>query len=129
MSQSELSFEQRVRKLTRKHRKMADGVVHRVGDDGLITAYPRRRAPRFPLRGIMILVATAFVLKAFLFTVLGASTYETRVEVLEGGNAFEQAGAWIMQVDPATVWLSDVMDDILPREIIPADVLAVDTLQ
>jgi hypothetical protein len=31
--------------------------------------------------------------------------------------------------DPATVWLSDVMADVLPREIISEEVLAVDLLQ
>lgn len=129
MSQSKLSFEERVRRLSRKHRRMADGVVHRVGSDGLITAYPRRRTPRFPLRGILILVAAAFLFKGFLFYALESATYNERVDLLESGNVFEQAGAWVMQPDPATNWLSDVMADVLPREIISEEVLAVDLLQ
>jgi hypothetical protein len=129
MSQSELSFEQRVRKLSRKHQRMSDGVVHRVGSDGLITAYPRRRTPRFPLRGLLILVAVAFLFKAFLLNALGAATYNDRLSELETGTVFEQAGAWVMQADPATIWLADVMADVLPRELIPERVLATDIFQ
>ncbi len=114
MSQSELSFDQRVRRLSRKHRLMADGVVHRIGDDGLISAYPRRRAPRFPLRGVMILIAAAFLFKAFLLLSLGPITYGNRVALLQDGTLPEQAGAWVMQADPATVWLADTMEQILP---------------
>ena len=114
MSQSELSFEQRVRRLSRKHRLMADGVVHRVGDDGLISAYPRRRAPSFPLRGVVILIAVAFLFKAFLLFSLGEITYGQRVALLENGSVFEQAGAWVMQADPATVWLADTMTQVIP---------------
>ena len=114
MSQSELSFEQRVRRLSRKHRLLADGVVHRIGDDGLISAYPRRHMPRFPMRGVMILIAVAFLFKAFLLFSLGATTYGQRVALLENGSVFEQAGAWVMQADPATVWLADTLTQVIP---------------
>ena len=104
MASADLSFEQRVRHLASKHRRMAQGIAHRMGRDGLIIAYPRRRIPSFPLRGLMILLAAAFLFKAFLYASLGASVYEQRVGLLAGGSIVEQGGAWVMQADPATIW-------------------------
>jgi hypothetical protein len=114
MSQSELSFDQRVRKLMRKHRLMSEGVVHRIGSDGLITAYPRRRRPSFPLRAVVVLVIAAFMFKAFLYHHLGDETYNARVGLLEAGTPFEQVGAWIMQADPTTIWLAQTLGPYLP---------------
>jgi hypothetical protein len=106
MASADLSFEQRVRHLATKHRRMAQGIAHRMGRDGLITAHPRRRMPSFPLRGLMILLAAAFLFKAFLYASLGASVYEQRVGLLAGGSIVEQGGAWVMQADPATIWVA-----------------------
>ena len=113
MSQSVMTFDERLRRLTRKHRKMANGVVHRVGSDGLIRSYPRRRAPRFPLQGLAILIGAAFLFKAFLYATLGAAVYNDRVNLLWGGSIVEQGGAWVMQADPATVWLGDVIYSVI----------------
>ena len=106
MAYANLSFEQRVRLLARKHRRMAQGIAHRMGRDGLITAHPRRRMPSFPLRGLMILIGAAFLFKAFLYANLGATVYTDRVELLQAGSIVEQGGAWVMQADPATVWMA-----------------------
>ncbi len=103
----DIEFDQRLRRLTRKHRRMADaGIVHRMGPDGLVLPYPRRRMPAFPLRGVAILLAAAFLFKAFLFASLGPITYEERVARLQAGSVVEQGGAWVMQADPATVWIA-----------------------
>jgi hypothetical protein len=114
MSQSELSFDERVRRLMRKHDLMQKGVVHRMGNDGLITAYPRRRRPSLPLRAVLILVISAFLFKALVYHHLGNETYNARVDLLEQGTAFEKVGGWIMQSDPATIWLSETLGPYLP---------------
>jgi hypothetical protein len=113
VSQSEMTFDERLRRLSRKHRKLANGVVHRVGSDGLIRAYPRRRAPRFPLQGIVILVGAAFLFKSFLYASLGAVVYNERVDLLWQGSIVEKGGAWVMQADPATVWLGARIYDVI----------------
>jgi hypothetical protein len=110
MSQTqEQEFERRLRRLIRKHDRLAAGVVHRVGPDGLITAHPRRRWPVPPLRAIVMIVAVGFLFKAYLLFALGSATYDERLATLEAGNAFEKAGAAVMQPDPATVWIADQM--------------------
>ncbi len=113
MASADNSFEQRVRHLASKHRRMASGIAHRMGRDGLITAHPRRRMPSFPLRGLMILLAAAFVFKAFLYASLGASVYEQRVGLLAAGSVVEQGGAWVMQADPATIWVAQQIGGFL----------------
>lgn len=115
MSQvQEQEFDRRIRRLLRKHDRLAQGVVHRVGPDGLITAHPRRRMPLPPLRAIVMILAAAFVFKAYLLYALGAATYDERLAVLETGNLFEQAGAVVMTPDPATEWMAAQMTRILP---------------
>lgn len=107
MSSIDASFDQRLRRLMRKHRRMSGGVVHRIGKDGLITAYPRRRVAAFPLRAVVLLIGAVFLFKAFLLINLGPATYAERVALLQSGSLFEQAGAWLMQADPATVAIAD----------------------
>ena len=113
MASAEITFEQRVRHLAGKHRRMAHGIAHRMGRDGLITAHPRRRRPSFPLRGLMILLAAAFLFKAFLYASLGASVYIERVALLSAGSIVEQGGAWVMQADPATVWVAEQLNALM----------------
>ena len=114
MSQvQEQEFERRLRRLIRKHDRLAAGVVHRVGPDGLITAHPRRRWPMPPLRAIVMIVAMGFVFKAYLLFALGSATYDERLATLASGNLFEKAGAAVMQPDPVTVWIADQMALIL----------------
>ena len=86
MSQS-LSFEARMRRLGKVHSRMyANGIVRKMGKDGLISAYPRRRMPRFPLKGFLILIAAAFLFKATLFAWLGEPVYQERVDTLAAGS-------------------------------------------
>ena len=113
MASADLSFEQRVRHLASKHRRMAHGIAHRMGRDGLITAHPRRRMPSFPLRGLMVLMGAAFLFKAFLYSSLGASVYTERVALLSAGSIVEQGGAWIMQADPGTIWVAAQINRLL----------------
>ena len=105
------TFDQRLVRLARKHRRMAMGIIYRMRPDGLIVAHPRRgAAPRFPWRALLTMAALAFAFKAFLLASLGEETYALRLAILEGGNPAEQAAAWLMQPDRATAGLAVVMD-------------------
>lgn len=110
---TQATFDRRLGALAKKHRRMAEGVTYRLGRDGLITAQPRRRLPRFPLRSLLLLLAAAFAFKAFLLASLGADTYLSRLDRLADGNLAEQAGAWAMAPDPVTVALADGFRAIL----------------
>ena len=103
MSSAHLPFDKRLGRMDRKRRKMArNGVVHSINHDGLIVARARRRAPRFPLKGLFLVFMAVMFFKAFLLASLGERVYDQRVTLLAEGSHIEQAGAWVMQADPLT---------------------------
>ncbi|PVA05816.1 hypothetical protein [Thalassorhabdomicrobium marinisediminis] len=98
------SFNKRLVRVVRTHERMRrNGVVHRVGRDGLIRSRPRLIRPRFPVKGAMIVVGLLLAFKALLFAELGAEAYGDRVAGLREGMLLERAGAVVMQEDPVTV--------------------------
>lgn len=106
----------RLDRVVRKHQRMkSNGVVHRVGRDGLIRSRPRLIRPRFPLKGAMIILALLIAFKAVLFAQLGASNYGLRVEQLKSGNIVEQIGAVVMQEDRVSVTLASYIQRYVLR--------------
>jgi len=98
------SLDKRLNKVVRNRERMRrNGVVHRVGKDGLIRSRPRLVRPLFPLKGALLLVVMFLAFKALLFAQLGAGNYAQKVEELRSGSAIEQAGAVLMQEEPVTV--------------------------
>lgn len=111
MSSTEATFDERLRRPMRKHRRMSEnGVVRRMGPDGLVSVYPRRRMPRFPLRAVVLLVIVAFAFKAAMMQVMGPGVYDARVAALAEGAPSERAAAWVMQADPVTLAISRTLD-------------------
>ena len=113
--QPNVPFDKRLKQITRRHEKMANGVVRSVNPDGLIVARPRAYRPRFPLKGLIVVLAIGFLFKGFLFAYLGETAYAERVAMLQSGTAMEKAGAWVMQADPATLAVASVMQTVLPE--------------
>lgn len=109
---AQIAFEKRLRRIVRNHQRLGNGVVHRVNENNLIVAQPRIYNPKFPLRGLLLLVATAFLFKGYIFASLGETAYGERVAALSNGTLIEQAGAWIMQADGATLAVAQVMQSI-----------------
>ena len=99
-------FTDRLKKVNRKHARMAHGYDSKVGRDGLIVFRPKRRRRGMPIRGLMLAGAAFLGFKALLIVQLGASTYDARVQVLQGGTTVEQIGAFVMQADPVSTALS-----------------------
>ncbi len=101
-------FDLRLRRIDHHQRRQADqGVVHRVTRDGLIVTVQRRRHRTLPLQGLIVLATTMIGFKAFLLTALGSGVYLERLAPLQAGSWIERAGAWVMQVDPATARLAE----------------------
>lgn len=106
------SFDKRLRKIVRRHDRMRNGVIHSVNHDGLIIARPRRRRPRFPVRGLALMLAAVFVFKGFLYANLGPATYQDRVNLLQSGTIVEQGGAYIMTMDVISLQLAEWFDKL-----------------
>ena len=101
-------FDKRLKNIMRNH-EVANkrGVVRVVTEDGLMIAKPRAMRPQFPLRSLLVLIVVGFTFKGLVFAALGAEAYGEKLAALQTGSAIEQAGAWIMQPDPATLLLAD----------------------
>jgi hypothetical protein len=115
MDRSQLQFESRLRHIARRNSRMSRGVVYRVGSDGLIMRSPRGlvHTPSFPLKGLLLVLAAGLLLKAGLYQQLGPATYQDRLDALNQGNWAEQAGAWVMQPEPASLWAAAQLDNLL----------------
>lgn len=100
MVQNHADFESRLRRLTRKHRAMANGYSMQVRPDGLIVSKPRRVRRGISARSVLIFLAVFMLFKGYLIAFHGVPGYEDRVERLRAGSLPEQAGAFVMQVDP-----------------------------
>lgn len=76
-------------------------------------SYYTKRARKRSLWGPVIIAAVAFlVLKAIMVQQMGAFDYEARIESLRTGSTIEQVGAFVLQADPATLWLSEQINNL-----------------
>ena len=107
--QANVPFDKRVKRINRRHEKMANGVVRKINSDGLIVARPRAFRARFPLRTLIVVLAFGFLFKGFVLAYLGDAAYQERVTALQSGSVVEQAGAWLMQPDPATRFVATTL--------------------
>lgn len=113
MVQQQIQFDERLRLLARKHSAMSRGYVTRMQPDGLIVAKPRRRSRRVSGRAVFLFLAAFVGFKAFLVANLGPQTYDDRLARLEAGTMVEQAGAFVMQADPLTMYFAQMIGPIL----------------
>jgi len=102
-------FDKRLSKIVRNHQRMSHGIAHVMNKDGLMVARPRTYNPKFPARGLLMLIGAVLLFKAYIHAHLGAADFDGRVAALSNGTLVEQAGAWLMQADPVTVALSTMM--------------------
>ncbi|MEX0285025.1 MAG: hypothetical protein AB3N23_10475 [Paracoccaceae bacterium] len=109
MSDHNVDFDRRVRKLNRKHDAIARGYTTKIRKDGLIVVKPQRARIKLPMNLILGLVAGLVLFKAVLMGSMGAASYDARVAKLSGGTPVEQAGAFVMQADPLSGALANWM--------------------
>ena len=106
--QSAKQFDRRLGKISKAHDRAQNGIAYRVSRSGLIEARPRRFRPKFPLKGIVVLSVTLLSFKGFLLAYLGPGIYQSRLDLLANGALVEKAGAWVLQVEPATRAFADM---------------------
>ena len=70
----------------------------------------RRRMPFFGPLFIAIIMALG--LKGAIHYKVGTATYDQRVESLMAGQNFDRLGGWLMQADPATLWVSQFIREM-----------------
>lgn len=105
-------FGQRLRRVERKRARIrARGSRRHFGPDGLVVEYPRRLAPKFPLRSLLLLALVGFGFKLWMFVALGVGDYTARVDQMAQGNLAQQVAAWLLQPEAVTEraanWVTD----------------------
>ncbi|MEX3316867.1 hypothetical protein [Sulfitobacter sp. PS-8MA] len=113
MTVDHAQFTKRLELLGRKHRKMEQGYVTRVGRDGLMTVLPKRARRGFPFKGLFLIVLVYFVFKAFTLAAIGPVTYNERLSRLQNGPSLAQFGAKLVAIDPLTEALAGTVGPIL----------------
>ncbi|RVT87215.1 hypothetical protein DXV76_03805 [Rhodobacteraceae bacterium CCMM004] len=107
------TFDQRRISIQKRARKLSRGSVATIGADGLIIARPRRHGSGFPWGTVVAVAGVLLLAKAVMLTHVGPTAYDESVAMLAGGTVVEQAGAWVMQADALTVWLSEQIASLL----------------
>ncbi len=113
MAKQQVQFSERLHLLSQKHQAMSRGYVTQMRPDGLIVAQPRRRQVRISGRAIFLFLLAFVGFKAFLVANLGLLTYDDRLDRLNAGTMIEQAGAFVMQADPLTMFIANKIGPIL----------------
>ena len=113
MVHDQMHFDERLRRLERKHRAMSRGYTTRMLPDGLIIAKPKRTQVRISGRSILLFVLAFIAFKGFLVPNLGVMGYEERLDRLNNGTLVEKAGAFVMQIDPLTQFAAEQIGPIL----------------
>lgn len=102
MSHAYKTFDTRLKRIGRSRARLAQGYSSKVGKDGLIVFRPKRRAQGFPIKGLLMLAIGFFCFKGLIIAHLGELVYVDRVTALAQGSVVEQAGAYMMHIDPVS---------------------------
>ena len=102
----QMQFENRLRQIGKKHRKLSQGYVTTVTADGLIVANPQRKSGHHVVRSVFLCLAVMLAFKIFLYLEIGRDAYLARVAELQNGSMLDKVGAYVMVPDPLTVNLA-----------------------
>jgi hypothetical protein len=99
-------FERRLARIRKGHSKGRPFEAQ-----GTLGALPYRESrPRIPIvRPVLFVLAVAIGLKGVIHYSIGANTYDRRVEALRKGDDADKIAAMLMQADPATLFVSKVL--------------------
>lgn len=62
---------------------------------------------------LFLAIVMALGLKGAIHYKVGSATYDQRVESLMAGQSFDRLGGWLMQADPATLWVSQFIREMV----------------
>lgn len=113
MTGKQLEFDQRVNRLSKKHAKLSRGYRATMRRDGLVVMKPQRVKSVIPAKVLFLCLCGFFAFKVFLLSNLGPAGYQYRIDSLQQGTPVEEAGAWVMQIDPLSAFLSTQLNKIL----------------
>ena len=109
MEDAAKSFHRRQQRVARRHRRMADGYVTRLNENGLFEQRPVRDWRGLLLRPLTILVALFFVLKLIFVVYLGVPGYEAQLATFQEDTLGDVTARVVMQLDPITRSIAETL--------------------
>jgi len=108
-------FDRRLERLDERKAALEAGHRTELDDSGLMKLIPmgerRRQINRMiPLRAAMIIAGVLLSFKGFLLYKLGFGVYTAKVASMARGDTMDQIGAWIMQIEPVTLMVYNVIN-------------------
>ena len=97
-------FAGRLQRVEHIHRK--GGGFEAAGTLGK-SHYNVKPVRRSYLRGAVLVAGSILLIKSLLLMQIGEANYQDRVARLSTGGYVETAGAYVMQMDPVTIWISE----------------------
>ena len=114
MSNKQEMFDERYRKVLKRHRQLSRGYVTRLGKNGVIDHYPiGHYRDAISLKVRILPLGILFFLKACMVTVLGEEAYAAQVAILQQGSFGQQLGGFFMQMDPITWPLAQLLGSVI----------------
>lgn len=103
-------FDRRLERLQERKAALQEGHRLELDDTGLMKLTPtgmrRRQIGRMmPIRAMLIIAVVLLTFKGFLLYQLGFATYTAKVATMARGDTVDQVGAWVMQLEPVTLWV------------------------
>ena len=77
-------------------------------------AHPKDKR-RSILGPVLFLLVCTVLLKGAIYQSVGADSYNQRVAALNAGEGIEPFGGWLMQSEPATIFVSDQITVVLAK--------------
>ncbi|MCL3880988.1 hypothetical protein [Marivita sp. GX14005] len=114
MTNKQDMFDERYRRVLKRHRQLSRGYVTRLGKNGVIDHYPiGHLRDAFSLKALLLPIGILFFLKACMVTVLGQDAYSAQVALLREGSLLEQFGAFFLQMDPITWPMAQMLGAVI----------------
>lgn len=101
-------FVKRLKRVERLNRR--GGGFEAVGTLGR-SHYSRTKRKRSYWGPIIIFAVAFLILKGLIIQQMGTFAYDQRINSLKDGTIVEQVGAYVLQADPATIWVSQQIDN------------------
>ena len=114
MTHQQDMFDERYRKVLKRHRQLSRGYVTKIQKNGVIAHKPIRHVREaLSFSALLLPFGILFFLKACIVVVLGDEGYASQIEMLQAGGFVEQVGAVLMQVDPITSVLAKILGAVI----------------
>lgn len=113
MSDQYSTFQTRVGRINKSHSRRVP-YAFTVRPDGLMVPRTRSRLRfYFPWRAILAGFVTVVLVKATMIAALGFENYQTRIDSLLTGAAYEEVALSVLSPDPVSTWTAARISDAI----------------